>query len=364
VGEDVPTADDGGYPEAGILVADSGGITVADSTISGFRGNGILTERVASVTITGTQSIDNAGDGVQSWATGDAFTVRNSSLVRNEVGIQYDHSVGAATVTIDTVTASENRHHGVWVTDLRRASVTMVDASRNGGVGIWLSSGIHSETGTLVSFQATISGSTATGNGQDGIGLDGTGAWWLTKNIATGNAGEGFVAVGGRITSSGNASNKNSRSGYVWDIGTTGTSTSDTATANRVNGVRVNAGSGRALTLTDLRATNSGGYGLLVWSGTASVTRGSFDANTLDGIRVASGGTGYVSYATAAKNLGNGVAFGAGSGGYGYRLTASSNGQYGLCTSPAATYRNYPPHALLFNSLGGYGHACDWSFLP
>ncbi len=363
-GDEVPMGD-GYYPEAGIEIHDSGGVNVTDSSLSGIRGNGVLTLGVTNLTVSGTEAANNAGDGVQAWTTTGAFTVRNSTFEGNENGIQFDHTGSSGSVTIDTVDANKNRSHGVLVDDLRQATITGVNASGNGGVGIWLSSGLDATTGNLVSFHATISGSTATSNGQDGIAFDGLGAWYLTNNTATGNAGDGFVAIGGRITSSGNAANKNLSNGFLWDMGTTGTSTSDSASTNTHNGVRVNVGSGNAVSLTDLYAASSGQYGVLVSSGRASVSRGTFRGNSLDGIRVASGGTGYVTYANAVKNSGNGVAFVAGSTGYGYHLTASSNGRYGLCTDPASSYRNYPPHSLLFNGAGAYGHTCDgFIFIP
>ena len=362
-GDEVP-AGDGYYPQAGIEVHDSGGVNVSDSTLTGIVGNGLLTIGVTGVTVTGTQAIDNGGSGIESWTTAGAFTVRNSLLEGNDMGIQYDHTGASGTVTLDTVTAAKNREHGVWVTDLRRGTVANVDASGNGGVGIWLSSGIDGETGTLVSFAATVSASRANANGQDGIAFDGLGNWIITNNTASGNAGEGFVAIGGRVTSSGNQSNKNRHNGYLWDIGTTGSSSSDSASANAQNGTRVNLGAGASMTLSNLSATSSGQHGLLVWSGRASVSGGSFRGNTLDGIRVASGGTGYLTYTNTVKNSGNGVAFLAGSSGYGYHLTSSSNGRYGICTDPASAYRNYPPHELLFNASGAYGHACDGFILP
>ncbi len=362
-GDDVPTGD-GYYPQAGIEIHDSGGISVVDSTLTGIVGNGLLTIGVTGVTVTGTDAIDNGGAGIQSWTTGGAFTVRHSTLEGNEEGIQYDHSGTSGTVTIDAVNASKNREHGVWVTDLKQATLTKVEASGNGGNGIWLSSGIDPTSFAPVAFRATVSGSRADSNGQGGIAFESAGTWTLSNNTASGNHGEGFYASGGTITSSGNIAKGNGTNGFLWDTGLAGTSTSDVASGSHSAGIRVNVGSGHTITIADGVASSGQSYGVIVNSGTAHVIRGQYNVNDLDGIRVANDGTGYLQYVRAVKNGANGVAFVAGSSGWAYKITSSSNDRYGICTDPAASYRNYPPHTLRFNGAGAYGHTCDGYVFP
>ncbi len=363
-GDEVPTAD-GYYPQAGIEIHDSGSVNVADSTLTGIVGNGLLTIGVTAVTVNGTYAIDNGGAGIQSWTTDGAFTVRNSTLEGNEDGIQYDHSGTSGTVTIDTVNASKNREHGVWVTDLRRASLTKVEASGNGGNGIWLSSGIDPTSYTPVAFRATVSDSRADSNGQGGIAFESAGTWTLTNNTASGNHGEGFYGSGGTITSSGNIAKGNGTNGFLWDTGLAGSSTSDVASGSHSAGMRVNVGTGHTITIADGVASSGQSYGVIVNSGAAHVIRGQFNANSLDGIRVANNGTGYLQYVRTVKNSTNGVAFVAGSSGWAYKITSSSNGRYGICTDPASSYRNYPPHTMHFNGAGAYGHNCDgFIFIP
>ena len=103
--------------------------------------------------------------------------------------------------------------------------------------------------------------------------------------------------IEGSLTSSRNIAKGNRKDGFLWETDVNGTSTSDVASGNVGNGMTVNVGSGNAMTLTDLVSTSGKAYGLLVKSGSATVVRGNFSVNSLDGIRVTAGGTGKLSYA-------------------------------------------------------------------
>jgi len=355
---------DGLYPQAGIDVRDSSDVRVLDSTITAMRGNGVFTQRVGGLTISGTYAVNNAGDGIQSWTTSGVFRVLQSTVSGNEIGLEADHFASGSSITLDTVTVSANREYGVWITDLRRATLTNVDSHDNGLVGIWLSAGIDAETGTTVSFAATIRDSQAYNNGYDGIALDGAGPWILSGNAASSNTGEGFYLGGGRLTSSNNSAHGNGRNGFLFDTGTTGTSSTDSSAKNAGDGFRVNTGPGNTVTLTDATSTSGRAYGMFVNSGVAYASGGSYSYNARDGIRAGANGTAHLSYTTTNKNGNNGVAFAAASAGWAYKITASSNGRYGLCTDPAASYTNYPTHTLTFNSAGATGHACDGYVFP
>ncbi len=358
---DAVEVNEGDYEATGVYVESSSGLSVVDSTITGIRGNGVLTDHVTGIKISGSHFVDNAGDGDQARNSGGAFSIVDSALEGNEAGLEFDLTIGTSQITLDSVSASKNRGFGVYVNDAQRVTVTKVTASGNGNGGIWLLAQIEPPALATV---ATISSSTADSNRKDGIAVSGPGTWTLSNNSASGNARMGFYGATGTVTSSGNIAKGNLSDGFLWDTDLNGTSKSDVASGNQGNGVTVNIGSGNTMSLTDLVASSGKAYGLLVKSGTARVVRGGFGVNTLDGIRVANGGTGTLSYTRAVKNGANGVAFVSGSTGWAYKITSSSNGRYGICTDPAASYRDYPPHTLTYNGAGAYGHSCDWIFIP
>ena len=69
---------EGIYVTNGLWVSHSSGLTILDSAITGIRGSGVFTDHVTGLTVTGSHLVDNAGDGLQSFATGGDFTVRDT----------------------------------------------------------------------------------------------------------------------------------------------------------------------------------------------------------------------------------------------------------------------------------------------
>ena len=347
VGTDVPVTEFG-LVDAGINAFNSTAVRVEDSTISLVPGQGIFADNVGGLEVLNTVVTNNFGD-----------------------GIGFSRPPNGTSVVLDTVSTSKNGQAGIIANLTTGAHVSLrnVDASHNALVGVWLYSGWDVDTGARQPFEAMISNSVASANGTDsGFALTGSGTWRLTNNTASDNQGEGFYADGGRLISSGNVAKGNHSDGFLLAQGITGSSTSDVATGNLGSGVALDNNPTRetdnVVTLTGLKVSGNEAYGLLVKTGTANVTGGAFNANSLDGIRVLNHAAAYLAEAKANKNGGNGFAFIAGSRGSGSKLTATHNRRYGLCYEAGASFTKYPPNFLHFNAAGAWSHNCQGYIFP
>ncbi len=347
---DVPSPDaDFGLVDAGVKALFTAAVRVEDSTISLVPGQGIFADSVGGLEVFNTVVTNNLGNGID-------FT-------RPPTGTSF---------AIDTVSASDNGRTGIIgdFTNGAQVSLNRVEASRNGHGAIWLASTWDIAAGSSPAYNATITNSTASANGGDvGIALGGAGVWRLTNNTASGNRGEGFYAYGGTIISSGNLAKDNRSNGFYWNQGLNGSSTSDVATGNQGSGVMVDndisGDGGSVMTLTKVSSSHNASHGLLVKTGTAKVAYGTFNDNSLDGIRVANRGTSTLSHAVALRNTVNGVAFLGGSKGWAFKINSSHNGRYGLCKEPTASYYDRPPNTWTDNAGGDRVNTCLWiHFVP
>ncbi|MFC1959250.1 right-handed parallel beta-helix repeat-containing protein [Chloroflexota bacterium] len=180
-----------GNGNSGITNTGTGAVTVqASSTITGNIGSGIATASSGNVTITGGSSVhNNTSDGISA-SSGDV-TVTNSTIRNNgDDGLRADS--GAVTVTGSTI--HDNNNDGLRA-DSGAVTVTGSTIRDNGNYGIRTDSGVVTVTnstirnntnfGVRTSNPATVvTGNCITGNGTGafdnggGAAMDFTNNWW------------------------------------------------------------------------------------------------------------------------------------------------------------------------------------------
>ncbi len=176
-------------------IANSGTLTVSDSTISGnsrsgFNGGGILNSGSLTIndsTISGNSASGYSGGGIYNYHL-STVTVNNSTISGNSAG--YGSGIGnSGTLAVHNSTISGNTSSG---------------ASANGYAG-----GIYNSNGTLTVSNSTISGNIAGAGG--GILNDNTGTVTVNNSTISGNRSSfsdgGGIYLGGGISATLTVSN-------------------------------------------------------------------------------------------------------------------------------------------------------------
>jgi len=347
--------DGDGSPDHGVGAVDTTTVAVENTDITQMAGSGVFAERATTVSVGGAVVWQTGGNGLWLWDTAGNARVTNSSFSYGAAGVEINHVGGEVALT--DVSATGNGGLGVHVADAPIVVSTRSTAFSNSSAGVWLESGIDGKTGAELPFTARLTGTDARHNVQEGIALTGKGRWTLTGNVAVENTGDGISLMGGQSALSTNVAHNNGAAGIAWRFGAKGSSTQDRVEFNRSHGMNVGTESD-AVRITDLSSRGNSKHGLFISDGTATVYRGTFTFNTLDGVRAA-GGRADLTEAYAYKNGGNGVAFLAGSSGSGRDLTSNKNARYGLCRVKGIDYTDYPPHRFVENGRGATGSVCD-----
>ena len=192
------------------------GLTAAGTAAQGNAVNGIAITGASGTLITGVVSSGNTRDGIyiQNGATGT--TISNAMLGVDATGTVAIangqnglHILSANSTTIDTVNASSNKLHGVFLRGTSSGtSITKSVLSGNTQNGLLLNNAVANTTVTNSSIGVTSTG-VALGNGQNGISVITTGANTVVKSSTISNNGQyGIIttaANGGEIGGLGKA---------------------------------------------------------------------------------------------------------------------------------------------------------------
>jgi putative surface-exposed virulence protein len=169
--------------QIGIYVGASGiTIDLQGHTLSGDQINdGIRVNGWDRVTIKN-GVVRNFAPGVSAFNSADNLTISNLVLSGNT---SHGASIEGDSASIKSTTASGNGQSGIYVNGDNSASITSVNAVGNGAYGVR----VHADEDTIVKS------SSAAGNALNGFYLEGD-STSVSSSTASGNAGHGLVVVG------------------------------------------------------------------------------------------------------------------------------------------------------------------------
>ena len=280
-------------------------LSIRNAVINGpDNGNGVylLTSKAAPVVINNLSANYNAWYGIYINTAG-SITLTAVDALYNQTGIYIDNQSGIGTVTLNTITASNNNNmNGLTILSKGAITLTSVKADNNtGGYGAYLDNSTGTGSVTVTSLAASGgAGANSFSNNISNIGLwiNSSGVVMVTNTKAGSNGREGLLITNttGTVTINKNLANwTNNFSGNVRQgikITTQGIVyiSSSIASNNQWTGIEV-TGKG-AITLTDVEAFNNGlagggveysGLKLTNTNGTGGVTiKSSAAANYFD----------------------------------------------------------------------------------
>jgi hypothetical protein len=200
-GQGAATLDGGGGPfaefDAVVTIDGASGVTIQGFTVQNGPGEGILGTHGAAFSVRNTTVQDNGSTGV-AVAEGSTAELTDCSLLRNDAGI--DVFTQSSAVLKGAISTNENLENGATVngTSIIEIRGAQVEASRNGGFGLF--AGSNSQLAVFGFASARGSTFTIDANGGGGIVLaDSILNVFSESTIAITNSPLGILVAAGKI---------------------------------------------------------------------------------------------------------------------------------------------------------------------